>query len=269
MRGLAEARAPYVLCTVIRTAGSTPRKAGAKLLVTAAETFGTIGGGRVEYEATAEAKRLLAEGPRARPRTRAMHLTHELAMCCGGEVEIFFEPYSPAARLLVCGGGHIAHALVPMAARAHFDVFVAEDLDELTGAARFPDAAGFVDDFDLDALATIGLSGAYVVVVTRDHAIDQGIVESLLRRDVPLLFLGLIGSRRKSMLVRARLAHRGIRDTAVARLVCPVGLAIGAQTPAEIAVSILAQLIDVRAQAGALVLASSNATSHSQTGGLG
>lgn len=263
---LVSAGTPHVLCTVVRTAGSTPRKAGAKLVVTATGTIGTIGGGRVEHEATEEARRLLDEGARARPTTRRLHLTHDLAMCCGGEVEIFFEPYLPRAVLLLCGGGHIAHALAPMAARAHFDVRVAEDLEELTGRERFPEAAGFIDGFDAADLATVPLAGAYVVVVTRDHAIDQKIVEQLLRDDVPVAFLGLIGSRRKAMMFRARLAHRGIDDERIERLVCPVGIDIGAETAEEIAVSILAQLIDVRHKRRALVTGIANVK---HEGGIG
>lgn len=256
LRAFEAERTPYVLCTVIRTTGSTPRKPGAKLVVSVDATFGTIGGGRVELEATEEARRLLAAGRIAQPLSRRLHLTHDLAMCCGGEVEIFFEPRQPQETLLVCGGGHIAQALVPMAARAHFDVFVAEDLEELTGKARFPDASGFVDGFEANDLASVPLQGAFVVVVTRDHAIDQRILETLLlhTRPSPLLaFVGLIGSLRKSMMFRARLARRGVPDEAIARLVCPIGLPIGAQTPEEIAVSILSQLIEVRASARGLV----------------
>ncbi len=267
LAALCQERTPHVVCTVVRTAGSTPRKAGAKLIVTAHDTFGTIGGGRVEHEVTQQARQLLDEQQRARPLQRRFHLTHDLAMCCGGEVEIFFEPHQARSLLLVCGGGHIAHALVPMAARADFDVFVAEDLEAMTGAARFPDAAGFVDGFDLADLRTLPLEGAYVVVVTRDHAIDQRIVESLLANAPDLAFLGLIGSRRKAMMVRARLAHRGLPDEAIARLVCPVGLSIGAETPAEIAVSILAQLIELRQRRRQLVsVPHATATS---TGGIG
>src|SRR5207249_7253691 len=118
---LRRAGTPCALATVVRTAGSTPRKAAARMLVLADGTLvGTIGGGRVEKEVTDAAVALLGEGAAARPKLLRYHLTHELAMCCGGEMEVFVEPLVPAPPLLVCGGGHVAHALVPLARRVGF-----------------------------------------------------------------------------------------------------------------------------------------------------
>lgn len=245
---LARARTPFVVCTVVRTAGSTPRKAGAKLVVTADTMVGTIGGGRVEHE-TIEAARALLVAPSATLTTRTFHLTRDLAMCCGGEVDVLFEPVVPAETLVVYGGGHIARALVPMASAVGFDVYVAEDLEELTGAARFPTARGFFDGFELSDSRSVSCDArTYIVVVTRDHAIDQRICEQLLAAAVQPAFVGLIGSKRKSLMFRARLEQRGLEPARIATLRCPVGLDIGAQTPEEIAVAIVCELIQVRAE---------------------
>ncbi|MEO6952160.1 MAG: xanthine dehydrogenase accessory protein XdhC [Polyangia bacterium] len=234
-----------VLLTVVRTGGSTPRKSAAKMLVTSDGTHGTIGGGRVEHEAIAAARGLLAEGYAARPALRRWHLTHDLAMCCGGEMEIFMEPLLATPRLFVCGGGHVAHALVPIATRIGFRCTVVEDLAEQTGAARFPEAASFVDDFDTSRWSELAADD-YVVVVTRDHAMDQRLMESLLPRD--LAYLGLIGSKRKIAMFKERLSLRGIDEARWENVHAPIGVDIGADTPEEIAVAIAAELVEVRAR---------------------
>lgn len=238
---------PCVLATVVRTAGSTPRKAAARMLVLADGTLvGTIGGGRVEKEVSDAAVALLAEGGAARPRLLRYHLTHELAMCCGGEMEVFVEPLIPEPPLVVCGGGHVAQALVPLARRCGFAPIVVEEAEEMATPARFPDAARFVDSFDVRDWKDVPLDGsAYVVIVTRDHAEDQKILEQLIGRE--LGYLGLIGSRRKIEMFKQRLEARGVDPARFARLRAPIGLDIGAETPEEIAVAIVAELIQVRA----------------------
>ena len=133
-------RQPCALCTVVRTAGSTPRKSAARMLVSATEQVGTIGGGRVEKEVVDAARALLADPDTAEPRLYRYHLTRQLGMCCGGEMEVFVEPMCPAPTLIVCGGGHVAKALVPLARPLGFCPIVVEDLEELGNRERFPDA---------------------------------------------------------------------------------------------------------------------------------
>lgn len=236
-----------VLLTVVRTAGSTPRKSAAKMLVLADATIGTIGGGKIEHEAIAAARELLDEGYAARPTLRRWHLTHDLAMCCGGEMEVFMEPLFPAPRLFVCGGGHVARALVPIASTLGFRCTVVENDEALLGPqhASFPEAEAFIDDFDPARWAELD-ADAYVVVVTRDHAIDQKLMEELVPRE--LAYLGLIGSRRKIAMFKERMAARGIDETKWERVRAPIGMDIGADTPEEIAVAIAAELVQVRAR---------------------
>jgi xanthine dehydrogenase accessory factor len=233
-----------VLVTVVRTRGSTPRKNAAKMLVLASETVGTIGGGRIELEAIEAARALIAEGYAARAGLRSWQLTQELAMCCGGEMEVFMEPLLPAPRLFVCGGGHVGRALVPIAAQLGFRVHVVDDLDENQDLARYPAAAAFHDDFDPARWPALG-EDDYVVVVTRDHAIDQRLMEALLPR--PRAYLGLIGSKRKIAMFKERTAARGIPASSWSDVHAPIGLDIGADTPEEIAVAIAAELVRVRA----------------------
>jgi xanthine dehydrogenase accessory factor len=235
------------MATVVRTAGSTPRKATARMLVLGDGTIrGTIGGGRVEKEVTDAAQALLAEGATARARLVRFHLTRELAMCCGGEMEVFLEPLLPDPALVVCGAGHVAQALVPLARSVGFAPIVVDELPEMANAERFPGAERFVDSFDVRDWKDVPLDGdCYVVIVTRDHAQDQALLEQLVGRE--LAYLGLIGSRRKIEMFKQRLEARGVAAERFARLNAPIGLDIGAETPEEIAVAIVAQLIQTRA----------------------
>jgi xanthine dehydrogenase accessory factor len=241
---------PCVLATVVRTSGSTPRKATARMIVLGdGRIVGTIGGGRVEKEVSDAAQALLAEGDGARPKLLRYHLTHELAMCCGGEMEVFVEPIVPAPTLIVCGGGHVAHALVPLARRVGFSPVVVEEAEEMASPERFPDAVRLVDSFDPRDWKQLPIDGSsYVVIVTRDHAQDQALLEHFLSRDgAEPAYLGLIGSRRKIEMFKQRLEARGVDPARFERLHAPIGLDIGAETPEEIAVAIVAELIQARA----------------------
>jgi xanthine dehydrogenase accessory factor len=164
-------------------------------------------------------------------------------MCCGGEMEVFVEPMIPEPPLIVCGGGHVARALVPIAKSIGFSPIVVEDLEE--NHARFPDAAQIIDSFDVRDWKGVPLDArSYAVIVTRDHAQDQALLEQLV--DKPLAYLGLIGSRRKIEMFKQRLEARGAERSSLERVHAPIGLDIGAETPEEIAVAIAAQLIQVR-----------------------
>lgn len=244
---LRQAEVPFVLCTVVRTAGSTPRKSAARMLVRSdGSQLGTIGGGRVEHEVLEAARALLQKGDGAQPALVRYHLTHELAMCCGGEMEVFVEPLFPEPFLVICGGGHVGQALCGLARPLGFVPILVEDLESLGSRERFPDAERILDSFEVRDWQAVPLDGrTYVVIVTRDHRTDQALVEQLIDRD--LAYLGLIGSKRKVMVFTQRLINKGYSAERLARLHAPIGLAIGAETPAEIAVSIAAELVAARA----------------------
>ena len=240
------------LATVVRTSGSTPRKQSARMLfVDGGALVGTIGGGRVEKEVMDACAALIGEGAAARPKLLRYQLTHDLAMCCGGEMEVFVEPMVPEPQLVVCGGGHVARALVPLARSVGFAPVVVDEPSDDGGAdmaspERFPDAARLLDSWDVRDWKDVPLDErTYVVIVTRDHAVDQRLLEALVDRDVA--YLGMIGSRRKVEMFHRRLEARGVSPERLARLHAPIGLDIGADTPEEIAVAIVAQLIAVRA----------------------
>ena len=241
----------FVLLTVVESRGFTPQKPGVHMLLAAdGEMAGTVGGGAIEHECLLQAKDLLASGQRAR--TVRKQLTTELGMCCGGEMVVHLEVLEALPRLFVFGAGHVARPLAALAATCGFAVHVIDARSEWLNAERFPNATRLLRapdeaarELEIDSAGGAGESNAtYAVVTTHDHALDQRVVQELLRRE--LRFTGLIGSLAKQRKFALRLRARGFSDAQIARLRTPVGLAIGARTPEEIAVSIVAELVAVR-----------------------
>src|SRR5262245_40201735 len=243
---LQQAGQRFALITIVRTAGSTPRHPGAKMIVReGGELFGTIGGGRIELTLVEDAKSALAEG---KPRIVRHHLTHELAMCCGGEVEAFIEPLGRRETLILVGGGHINAALAPIGARIGFELVVADEMEEFATKARFPGARLF-HSWDPREWAVGFDRDAYVVIATRDHAVDQDVLERLAALGAAPAYLGVVGSRGKLGRFRRRLEARGIAASWIETVRGPIGVDVGAETPEEIAVAIAAELIAVRRRA--------------------
>lgn len=233
----------FAMLTVIESRGFTPRKPGTHMLLAAdGETAGTIGGGAIEHEALREAREMLRTGGAAR--TVKKHLSQDLGMCCGGEMVIFLEPVDASPRLFVFGAGYLARPVAALASACGFEVTVVDGRPEWATAERFPGMTVRCEDPEDVARALETTAEDYAVVVTHDHALDQRVVQQLLAR--PLKFTGMIGSVAKHRKFALRLRARGFTEEQVARLRTPLGVSIGAQTPEEIAVSVLAELVAVR-----------------------
>ena len=239
---IAEGR-PFVLATVIESAGSTPQKPGSKMVVLEdGSPRGTVGGGAIEYQIIEAARALLASP--AQTRTIETHLTHELGMCCGGRMKVFLEKQEAPARLTLFGAGHVARELAALAHHVGFRVTVVDARPEWASAERFPGCEVLVKDpADHARALTPGPSDSFCIT-THDHPLDQAVLEALLSK--PAAYLGVIGSRRKAERFRMRLEAAGATPEQLARIRSPMGVAIGALTPEEIAVSIVAELIQVR-----------------------
>jgi xanthine dehydrogenase accessory factor len=232
----------FVLASVVESRGFTPRKPGTHMLVDdAGETAGTIGGGAIEQLVVAEARALLEGGGTA---LMKKHLTQELGMCCGGEMSVFLEVLEPAPRLFLFGAGYIAKPLAALAAECGFRVTVVDERTDWAIAQRFTEAELVCREPEAYLVELVTTPRDYAVVVTHDHGLDQRLVQHLLRR--PLKFVGLVGSLPKQRKFALRLRARGFTDAEIARLHCPLGAPIGAKTPQEIAVSVMAELIAVR-----------------------
>jgi xanthine dehydrogenase accessory factor len=241
---------PFVLATVIDSAGSTPQKPGSKMVVlSGGERKGTVGGGAIEQQVVEAALALLGDSSQS-SKLIETHLTHDLGMCCGGKMRVFLEKHGAAAHLWVFGAGHVAKELAAVAARVGFRVHVVDERPEWASKERFPDAA----ELTLRDPATVarelkGSPDTYFCVTTHDHPLDQACVEALLRK--PAAYVGVIGSRRKAERFKMRLRAAGFSEEELKRMKSPMGVPIGALTPQEIAVSIVGELIAVRRGANA------------------
>jgi len=244
----AEARGePAALVTVVATEGSTPQKAGARMLVHAdGRLVGTIGGGCLEAEMTWRAREAIEGG---RPRLVSYDLTPEQAgedgLVCGGRMQVFIEPIEGTPVLCLFGAGHVAQPLARMAKACGFRVELADDRVKFANPERFPEADLIVVDSFAAAAERMTLgANSYAVVVTRGHKGDGEALRAVLGRG--LRFVGLLGSRPKVVHIFAALREQGMGAHDLAAVHAPLGLEIGAQTPEEIAVSILAEMIAVR-----------------------
>jgi xanthine dehydrogenase accessory factor len=238
---------PAALVTIVRSSGSTPQRTGAKMLVFAdGRTVGTIGGGCYENDAVGRARDAIASG---RPAIVKYDLNDDFAqesgLICGGQMEVYIDPIAPAPALYVIGAGHVGWHLARVAADAGFRIHVIDDREKFANTERFPAAENIeVDDIGAWLHRAELPSTAYVVIVTRGHTHDFDALRALAARD--LRYLGLIGSRAKVARVFDALEAEGMPVECLARVHAPIGLDIGAITPAEIAISILAELIAVR-----------------------
>jgi xanthine dehydrogenase accessory factor len=246
-----------VLCQIVRAEGSTPGKVGWKLLARPDGTFvGNLGGGAFEALVKADAlAKLRAGAGMDASEVKRYYLTEEAVrgeptgMVCGGMAEVFLEVMVAAPVLAICGGGPVGQALAKAAALAGFECLVADDRPEFRRPETFPAGTRLAEvdrDYREDFLAPVRNRELYVAVVTRCWETDTTALAAVLR-DVPfgLRYLGLMGSRRKVARVREELAALGF-DLSQVRLRAPIGLPIGGDSPGEIAISILAEVIGTR-----------------------
>ena len=235
------------LVTSVRSNGSTPQRTGAKMLVYAdGRTVGTIGGGCYENDALGKAREAIASG---KPRLVRYDLNdafvEESGLICGGQMEVYIDPLAPQAELFIIGAGHVGWHLARAAQDVGFRIHVVDDREKFANVERFPGAAEIVVEDIGEWLHRIELpAAAYVVVVTRGHTHDFEALRALAAREVR--YVGLIGSRAKVARIFDALENEGMPGECLARVHAPIGLDIGAVSPAEIAVSILAELIAVR-----------------------
>lgn len=244
---MAREGAPGALALVVDSSGSSPRKAGAKMVVRGDGTIlGSVGGGRVEAGTIAAALEAIVSGV---PRMLTFSLTEENGFVCGGTMHVYVEPISTGPRLLVFGAGHVGRALAGAASFAGFRVTVSDERPEFATREQIPEAEETVVGNPASVLSRVSANAdTFIVVATTDHVRDFDAVRAALR--TPARYIGVVGSRRKRVLLLETLEKEGASPGELARIVIPVGLPIGAETPAEIAVSIVAQLVEMRRDHG-------------------
>lgn len=241
-----QAGEPVVLATIIKSRGSVPRHSGSKMLIYGnGRTSGSVGGGEMESRVVQEALLALKDG-----RTRL--LPYSLVApdrgdpgVCGGEVEVYLEPYAPQATLLVVGCGHVGQAVAELGHFLGYRVVVTDDREALASPDVIPNAAAYLPGSFADALAQNPINAStFIVLVTRNVLVDREIVPLLIHS--PAAYIGMMGSSRRWAETKRLLLEDGLTAEDLARIQAPIGLEIAAETPEEIAVSIMAQVIQLR-----------------------
>lgn len=232
-----------VLVTVVGVNGSTPCAPGAKMLVFANGEFeGTVGGGRLEQLAIEDARKLMLSGSCER---RKIPLGAAVGQCCGGSVELFFEPLQTGPNLYVFGAGHVGQAICRTLHQTPFRIHLIDERPEWLGSRQIPEGVTrhaedwrtFVSSAQWDEKNT------YVAVLTHSHELDQAIIEALIQK--PMRYLGLIGSTAKWERFKQRMRAKEIDESLFSRVRCPFGLRIGGKAPAEVAISLAGELLKI------------------------
>lgn len=241
-----EAGEPVVLATIIRARGSVPRQSGSKMLVYGdGRISGTIGGGEMESRIIAEAQASLLDGQTRIISYSLVEPERGDPGLCGGEVEVYLEPYAPPATVLVIGCGHVGKAVASLAYWLGYRVILNDDREELVTAENIPEADLYLPG-DIDQLLDqIQIhSNTYIAILTRNVALDRQILPRLAESPAP--YIGVIGSRRRWEETKRLLLADGLNEADLLRFHSPIGLELNAETPEEIAVSIMAEIIMLR-----------------------
>lgn len=237
---------PHVLTTIVKTAGSSPREAGAKMLVFPDGSIsGTIGGGNFEKMVIEDSMELLISGSSnlLKKYKFTQEGTDSTGMYCGGEAQVFMEVHGKPERLLIFGGGHVGKALSEIAEGLDFSITVIDDREEIL--KQYPSSTGtLLTDTEYRERLPVLDDRCYVVIVTKGHKSDREILDWALKADCA--YVGMIGSKNKVGKIKADLHAAGLDQKKLDGVHAPVGLAIGAEGPREIAISIAAELIAVR-----------------------
>ena len=243
---LEQTHEPAALCTVVKSEGSTPRHVGSKMLVYSDGKFiGTVGGGDLEHRVLDEAWMALGDGqPRSLHYNMADPSRGDVGVC-GGQVEVFVEPILPPPLLVVIGAGHVGKAVAHLAKWLGFRIAACDDRKEFCTKEMIPDADAFYP-VTMDKLPEqIKIDKrTFLVLTTRGSNVDAAGLTPLL--DSKAAYIGVIGSKRRWTTTVKELKEKGITDEKLARVHSPIGLELQAETPEEIAVSIMAEILMIK-----------------------
>jgi xanthine dehydrogenase accessory factor len=237
---------PSALVIIVKAKGSTPRRAGAKMVVLKdGKTIGTMGGGDLEKRVIEEALEAIR---RSEPKIASFTLDREkgkLDMMCGGELEVYIEPILPDDKVIIFGAGHITRSLAPMLQRSGFLVSVIDDSLDLLQKNKFPEIENLsLADMEVTARQLPSDPNAYIVLLSRGFSRDEAILRQLIQKEFK--YIGMIGSMKKIKAMEENLRKQGVPKEAFSKLRAPIGLDIGGETPEEIAISIAAEIIAVK-----------------------
>jgi xanthine dehydrogenase accessory factor len=247
LNDLVAAHVPFVAVTVVDTLGSTPQDRGAKMLVTSeGRVFGTVGGGKVEVRAIAEAQALLTDSTQPQTKFVQWSLEKDIGMTCGGIVRVYFEAFNVTRwNIVVFGAGHVANAVVDLLLRLDCRITCIDPRQEWLD--RLPSSSKLTKVLAPEMPAEVAKipEGSFVLLMTMGHTTDRPILIEILRtRTFP--YLGVIGSNSKAKRLKQDVRDAGLPEELTKAFLCPVGLDIGSNHPQEIAVSVVAQMLGMR-----------------------
>jgi xanthine dehydrogenase accessory factor len=237
---LAKAGKHFAVATIVHTTGSTPRKPGAKMIIMEdGNTFGTIGGGCAESGVVSEALETIRVGE---PRLVEITLEEEerggVGMLCGGSIRVYIEAVHPMPRLLMIGGGHLGVQIAKLGKTLGFSVTV---LDPVIEKEDFPEDVEFVRAPVEEGISKVDINPNTFVVIATRHKYDEEALKAVVNSNAA--YIGMVGSKTRVKLIFQKLTEEGIPMKKLKRVHAPIGLDIGAQTPEEIAVSVMAEII--------------------------
>lgn len=243
---LLDAGLRVAVATVVRTSGSVPRRAGTRMLVHSdGATEGTVGGGELEHQVVQAALQALQDG-----KTQFLHYEFRDQErgdvgVCGGEMEVFVEPVQPQPTVVVVGGGHVGRAVAHLSRWLGFRVVVSDDRAEFATPEAVPQADQHIHGRLLELPGQLNITrDTYVMLTTRGVDLDVEGLPALLGTEAG--YIGVIGSRRRWETCAQQLAERGVPAEQIERVRSPMGLELNAETPEEIALSMLAEIIMLR-----------------------
>ncbi len=232
------------IATIVEVAGSIPSFQSAKMLIRQDGTMvGTIGGGCTEAEVWQAARDVIdSEKARMLQFNLGQEAAYDNGLICGGQLNVYVEPVLPVPRALIFGAGHISKSLSKVATLAGFSTTVIDNRDSYANRERFPEAAEVIAAEYEDVFPKLPANDAtYAIIVTRGHKDDMRVLRWAVGQ--PLRYVGMIGSKRKTLEVAKHLRKEGMSMDRLARIHAPMGLDIGAVTPEEIAVAVVAEMI--------------------------
>jgi len=240
------------LATIVEKQGSIPSFQSAKMLIREdGQMVGTIGGGCTEAEVWQAAREVIeTEKPRMLSFNLGQDAAYDQGLICGGQLEVYVEPVLPIPSAFIFGAGHISKSLSKVATLAGFRTVVVDNREQYANAERFPEAAEVHADEYEDVFPKLEVNGAsHLIIVTRGHKDDLRVLRWAATTDAR--YIGMIGSKRKTIEVCKVLAKEGIPVEKLARIHAPMGFDVGAITPEEIAVAVVAEMIHRRRNPGA------------------
>lgn len=232
--------------TIVESDGSTPRRNGKMIVYADGSTKGTVGGGAVELLAIRDAGECLRRGENLSKTYDLNSPSSETGMTCGGCMTVLIEVFAARPLLVVCGAGHVGGAVLHLASFVGFDTLLIDDREEGVIADKIALADRFVrvKNFEEEVDAMEVMPGAYCLIATHGHSFDGEALAGILTKDAK--YIGMIGSSKKIDALFARMKEKGFTQEQLERVYTPVGLDLGGETPEEIAVAVIAEILTVK-----------------------